>query len=365
THEYLQVEINRFKPDIIFVLDHFRWEYPDVHSNVIFITWIQDVLPHLYDKRSVPKLQDLDFLLSIYIGYKEFDDVGYPYDKITYSPITVNDNIFKKYDISGSQKSHFGSDICYIANGGNPYEALDELKKIIIDDFSGLELIEDKLNEIFQILYDSCLNGDYTFTYERYKNIFTNVFGRYAMDIFPQYLLNSLLWFLRFKIEYSMHISSPLEWLHNEGYNIKLWGNSWNSHPVLNQHDMGVARHGEELSMIYNASKITLGLSPYISAHFRYFEATCSGCLYIGRDIPVEYDYSKMRMFFKEDKEILFFKKRDDLLKKVDYYLESHEKRKEIYDASIDKILNNFTYKSLMVNLLNEVSSRINNKVVI
>ena len=75
-----------FKPDLVLCIDHFRPKYRrDVPDDVPYVGWIQDALPHLYDRECGKSLGKFDFYiardaraLSINYEYPFAQGVGWP-----------------------------------------------------------------------------------------------------------------------------------------------------------------------------------------------------------------------------------------------------------------------------------------------
>ena len=89
--------IAQFKPDIIFCIDHFRIGKSYIPKEVIWITWIQDDLPHILDKETPLKLRERDFIMNHFVGWSVIENVGYPVSRMMNAPIVANHYIYKKY----------------------------------------------------------------------------------------------------------------------------------------------------------------------------------------------------------------------------------------------------------------------------
>ncbi len=74
-----------------------------------------------------------------------------------------------------------------------------------------------------------------------------------------------------------------------------------------------------------------------MSTHPRVFETILSGSFYIGMKIPEEYDAANITHFLKEGEDIVFAYGKDDLYKKIDYYLEHEDERKRIVENRQEK----------------------------
>lgn len=126
-----------------------------------------------------------------------------------------------------------------------------------------------------------------------------------------------------------------LKYLIDNGINVKIFGRGWDVYPELKKYYGGILTH-EELVKAINETKITICFSknmfgvPHLKG--RVFEtASCKSFML------VEY-LREFTEIFKEGKEIVMFKNKEDLLKKIKYYLEHPKEREEIADRIYKKV---------------------------
>lgn len=351
------VLLRDFKPDAIFIIDHFRWEYPYIPKNVIFMSWVHDMLPHIMSPKSALKIKDKDFVLNLLSTSKEFLKLGYPKDQVIDTPIPVNSNIYKTYVMSGDEIEKYEADICVISNPGSPLLGLD----FILSQFRNetyYSQFEKALKGAYEECYSLIYNEKPLYDYDQHRSILTNWLEKFSICI-NERVMEQLTDAFRQKVIWSIYRSVPIEWLGERGYKIKLWGKQWVEHPELKRYAQGVAENGETLSRILNASKILIGTNPAITTHPRVFEAIMSNCFYLGLNIPPEYDVCDIRKFMELNKEVVLFESREDLIKKVDFYLNNEEERLKIIDNGKKKILSTLTYEKMMQNVISEVARRL------
>lgn len=357
----LLLMIEKFKPDIFFLIDHFRWERPWLPDNLAFVCWIQDPLPHIMSQESASKVTNMDFLLNLFFTSKEFSGLGYPQEQLIDAPIPVNPNIYRTYELSEHEKKEYETDICVFSNAGNPRKALDDL----LLTFKGNQhysYIEKALTNVFYEAYQAAYDEKTLFSSEQYRGLIIRHFTEVGLSI-SEKSLDTLTPQVRNNIGYRIFRSVPIEWLNERGYKMKLWGQEWLEHPKLSKYAQGIAPNGEVLSKIINASKIVIGTSPIVSSHPRNFETILSNCFYLGINIPEQYDWANIRRFMNEDKEIVLFYGKEDLYSKVDYYLEHEDKRKEIIENGKKKILAELTYEKLMKRVINEIAEKLEKQI--
>ncbi len=349
--------IAEFKPHAIFIIDHFRWEYSLLPHNIVFISWIHDLLPHILSNDSARKIKDKDFILNLIPNYKGFKEARYPKEQIIDTPIPVNPDIYKSYKLTREEIDRFETEICVISNPGNPLEGLKQM----LHQFKEQDYYEN-LETALKCAYDECYkliySGHPIFDSEQIDEMISRWLDECGMT-YSNGFITAISDMFKTKVVWIIYRSVPIEWLKEKGYRIKLWGKEWMGHKNLKEYAMGVAENGEQLSKILNSSKILIGTNPAISAHPRVFEAIMSNCLYIGINIPTEYDSFNIRGLMDEDQEIVLFYSKDDLYKKVDYYLKNEEERLRVIANGKNKILSKITYEKMMTNSIEIIGNKL------
>lgn len=354
--------ILNFKPDIILIIDHLRWEWDTIPRQLVFICWIMDHLPILFDPKSAEKTQNMDFILSLYLKHPSFQKVGYPQKQLINGPLPSNPYIYKKYELTQAERDNYSADICIISNSGN---AMETMENFIFSSYNGrtdvefVKIIKSIYLKIYDTIYDAIYYEKKHYYHDETRKLFFELFIDRAKIISLSNEIERLMFEFWGSIVTCMYKDIAILWLHEKGYDIKLWGRAWPTHPVLKKYAMGVAPNGEGMSKILNASKISIGLTPNVTLHPRVTETLLSGCLYIGNDIRQGEDWCNARDFFKPGAEIILFKNKTDLYKKVDYYLSNTREREAVAAAGRKKALETLTYEIVMKNTLDRIVERL------
>tara|TARA_Y100000310_G_scaffold221576_1_gene223169 strand:- start:24637 stop:26313 length:1677 start_codon:yes stop_codon:yes gene_type:complete len=144
-----------------------------------------------------------------------------------------------------------------------------------------------------------------------------------------------------------------LRFLVNNKVNLKIFGRGWEIYPEFKDIYFG-GLEMEDMIKIINQTKINLALSRNTLGvlHFkgRVFELpACKSFTLV--------DYFKEYLkYFKKDKEIVMFKNKKDLLKKINYYLKNEKEREKITNNSYKKMRKNhdilITFKKMFKNIM-------------
>ena len=137
-----------------------------------------------------------------------------------------------------------------------------------------------------------------------------------------------------------------IRFLISNGIKISLWGPGWFNYPEFKEIHKGGAIDVEKYVEVLNQSKITLGLvknkygNPHIS--HRPFEAGACKAFQILDYAPEYWPY------LKKDKEVVMFKNKDDLIKKIRFYSKNDQEREKIVERSYKRIVNEYDIVSAL-----------------
>lgn len=339
--------INKLKPDIIFCIDHFRYEFTDIPEELVWVTWVQDPLPNIMDKNSPGKLSDRDFVLSHYTTWTEFIELNYPKERLIDAPVPSNHKVYKEYEITKEEKEIYSCDICFVCHAADFDERLSKFLEEIQDD-----IIKGYLRRIAYEYYDNAYrDGQVYYSKSEFKNFFTKLLDKWNYKI-DERLLEIFVVEMYMWLNQRIFRQILVNWLIDAGYeNIKLWGNGWIEHEKYKKYAMGPAQNGEQLSKIYQCSKINLGNNIMTTAAARAWESMLSGGFYMSNYIPSENDITDIRKILSEDEVIMFYDK-EDFLSKIKYYLKNEDKRLEMIEIGQKCALERMTFEILMKNMI-------------
>lgn len=336
--ETLSIKMNEFRPDIIFLVDHFRYEIKEIDEAVVVISWIQDPLPNIMNKDTPLKLGDRDFILNHYITWKTFFEIGYK-NHIIEGPIPGNQDIYKKYEITEEEKEKYSCDICILCH-------TKSIEDYINNDVIYIDGLEDKLKEIFYSYYKLVHNDDNMIFYElqEYKEFINySLISFYSIQASDK-LIDFYAERMYYELTHIVFRQCLVDWLIEAGYtNIKLWGKGWENQDKYQPYAMGIAENGEVLSKIYQCSKIVLGNNIKSTGAARVWESMLSGAFYLSNWIPQNEDAVDIRKILKPE-DFSMFKGKKDLLEKVNYYLTHEEERQEMIERGKEKALEKMTF---------------------
>lgn len=350
-----QRKIARFKPDIVFVINHFRFEHTLLEGmdNLVYVCWFQDPMPLFLDTASPAKLGNRDIILKHYITWDRILEIGYDQRRMLDAPIPADSHIYKPYFLSPEEKAKYTCDICFVCHTSTIDAWIEEI--------SGLQ------GKVKQIFYEFC-KGYQSLVYEIGKPFYGEEEFREYIRIgleqsglcAEEHTIKVIAAKMYFELNHLVYRQALVDWLLDAGYtNLKLWGNGWQANPKYAAYAMGPAQNGETLSKIYQASKIVMGNNIMTSAAARAWESMLSGAFYMGNFIPPKEDTVDIRKIMKEGEELVIFYDREDLLQKVEYYLNHEEERQRMAGIGHKAALERMTFDKLMQKMIREIPKRI------
>jgi len=151
------------------------------------------------------------------------------------------------------------------------------------------------------------------------------------------------------------HRIKILNFLIKEGVNIKIW--TWflsnkfiKKYPLLNNHVVGSA-YGIEMVKILSQSKIALNIHdpsvPY-GGNMRLFEIPATKSLQIADKCPQDW--------FKDGDEIVLYNNNQDLLQKINYFIDNDEEREIIAKNGYEKLVRKHQYKHRVKKIFESIS---------
>lgn len=348
-----QKYIHEFKPDMIFNVDHFRFEY-DIPDSLVWVVWIQDPLPFIMDKKTPARLTDRDLVLSHYISWKEFDEVAYNKKYLIEAPIPANASVYRQYELSFDELEQYACDICMVCHASDVDGHIDTI----------LQRIPQNRREMVRSIY----KGYQNYVYET-GNVFYDkeIFAQYIQGAVQQHysivlkekLLKAIVYDMWINFNQRVYRQALADWILDAGYvSVKLWGSGWQENAKYKDYAMGAAQNGKALSKIYQASKIVIGNNIMTTGAARAWETMLSGGFYLSNYIPPEYDAVDIRKIVQEGKEVAMFFDKEDLLHKIDYFLHHEKERQKMIQIGKKAALERMTFDRLMQKTVKEAGNR-------
>ena len=325
-------EAASFRPDVVFQVSHARASANYLPGELPFISYVQDKCGPILDLADLSDYvtgQDL-FVCMLqefkrYLLSKRVKGV-----QTLVMPIPADEKMFYPISTGEAGGEEYTADIGFV-NHGN-IEPEKRFEQFLANNLGVVEdkRLQAKLTAVFTNLYkQTCLEVDQCcFENEMLDYVLKQFEGEIREKGFHS--LSKLVTNFYIMVYVLANRSGYLEALDKAGFDLALYGNGWAEHERLRHCSRGpVAREGE-LNLVYNFSRINLSINPALSMHQRLSECGLAGGFMMVLDHPEDKDWLPVREYFAEDKEIVLFKDRKEMLEKCRYYLAHEEERREI-----------------------------------
>lgn len=272
-----------FKPDLVFQIDHHRFEHSDLFpDNLPFVNWIQDLLPHLMTPETGKKLSFRDFVLTP-SRQRWIEEYAYPprqcmefrkLTRIPSRPISWSGHSNRVTYVSNwSQLPSAIHQELLAGTSGSTRKVIDlTCQKMIAVYQSGHSL--QTPGDVRQILLKTMQELGLTAEESVLRLTTTRLFDRMNNVLFRQ---QGLVWAKR-----------ACESL---GLELRVYGTGWDKHPDFARCASGTIDYGPDLEELTRQSAINLVLEPFVCiSHQRFLDAIVAGGFCLIRDNPVNHN---------------------------------------------------------------------------
>ncbi len=357
--------VTDFCPDLVVVIDHLRAEHDYLPRNVPFMSWFQDILPGMFEKE-VGFISILDFPFVFSQQWVKCFDHFYP----DYLPLGVDVNLYRP--LAAVEKQF---DILYVSHLPDPAVTLEPFRQRGDEQMfsaSDRELIESThlSPQILLACYRCIIDFMDTASFSEMVAANTMPGEIERAEWLDQLLKGAGIpigsavagklreakgrmhhdWLRTIKIR-------PLQYLHQEGFKIRVYGKNWDKVPELAAVWGGIASNGEELNYLMNQARVCLNNSPGTTFHMRAVEIMAAGCFMLTKRlvndlVPISKD-------FIEGQEVVLFDTEKELAQQLAYYLSHDQERETIAAAAHQRVVEKFSFDRIARRALDSVSARL------
>lgn len=239
-------------------------------------------------------------------------------------------------ELADDEKQKFSSDIVIITYkkriGDNNFKYMSAINE---DNASSKDVMQ-VLGFLYPILHKEIMDREHIITDMGWiERTLVKIFDK--TDIW-QYVRNKDIFLERWKrlvfyvANAQLYGNIIVDWLIEKDYNLKLWG-GWDE-KKYSKYSMGYLQDGSaEMYYANKMSKIGINSNPFGALHRRSFSCINSGTMCMSAAFDTEendakYSFSHYSHFFENEKSIVVFHNKKELLNYIDYYL-THEKERE------------------------------------
>ncbi|MBY0261819.1 MAG: hypothetical protein K2Q20_05720 [Phycisphaerales bacterium] len=277
--------IDEFRPDLVVQINYTRRNMGDLcPPGIVFATWIQDAMGHLFDKGVGASQGPTDFLIGA-TRDDLFQFFGYPRSRAMLWPMVASARKFHEGPITDEQRRRLECEIAYVSHHGATPEALhaerlamaaaatpalapvfaalfEPLKRFVESPALMDPRMSFRLRTLTaKVLADHGISGDHAVT---------QVLNAYTLQIVDRLLRHqTLAW--------------AADIARRRGWRFHIYGKGWAQHPTLTPFAKGELSHGDDLRAAYQLARAHLQVSAHTVIHQRVAECALSGGLALCR----------------------------------------------------------------------------------
>jgi hypothetical protein len=325
-------ELIAFQPDAVVLLDHLRSSFPfPLPSEVPFVTWIQDDLPHLAEPRRIRALGPSDHAYGVCLEFVEkFKHLGYP--RMSLLGMAANPRIYAP----GPSVTHPRGEVAFITHMQRVPEP---------PNLPGLfDWLRASLGALApDARYAACTEG-------------LLLEGTHALGLpIHQAQLEDLTSTVRLRLQREVHRVEVLRWLTQAGVPLALYGKGWADYPEFRAYARPPLPQGRALCEAYQTAKVILHVNSTLNCHQRVFECLAAGGFVTARSCPSDHAREGLSSQLVIGEEIPVFGTRQELLAIVDRAFHDEPWRQQMIQAGRRRVLSCHTYAHRMQEVMGDL----------
>lgn len=274
-------EVAEFEPDLVVLINYPRSTLGgSVPKGVPFVCWVQDPMPHLFDRATGAAQGPLDFVMG-HLHATMFETFSWPRERAMACPVLVSREKFHDGDVEPGLRERLACDIaCATNHSQTPGQLRDELieqaRRAGPEGATTVGAVEALYEEItararrphgswldtaldppiHRVIAELGLPDDA----KTHATLFNNV----ARPLADRAVRHQAL-------EWAAEIARE------RGLRLHIYGRGWERHPTLAAFARGQLDHGAELRAAYRCAGVHLHASAGSSLHQRIMECFLSG----------------------------------------------------------------------------------------
>lgn len=275
-------QVDEFKPDLIFQIDHLRTEWRGAFPPALpFACWIQDHLPNLTTRQAGASVTARDFvLLGMPAMYVE--RYGYPQRQcIELTKLT-------RLTSRTASWNEDGDDLVYVSSASQqPHEIVEELR----GRFDHSRELSTLVSEACRDQIERYARGGSLPTRHSVDQAFVALEDRLGVEVNDAAIREAVIDALFDRMSNLLYRQQGLFWAstaaEKQGLRLSVYGPGWEKHSTFAKYARGVVKYGADLEELTQRSKINLCLEPFFSvSHQRLLDGLAAGGFFLVRDHP-------------------------------------------------------------------------------
>ncbi len=267
---------HEFEPDLVVLINYTR-RATSLPSNVPFVCWIQDQMPHLLDERAGRASTPLDFLCGHTYPHL-FERYAYPAQRALSAPVVIDPEKFGPEPAPPELLDEHACEIAYVSHHSEAPAAMrDRLIRESGDERLGhvIEWTHDRITQLASAAHERVIVRDVA---DEAPMILREHVGADADPGLVHQLKAQCIDPLAERILRHQTLEWAASIAERRGWRLRVHGRGWESGPFA-RYARPEIEHGQSLRACYQAARVHLHASPSTAVHQRVMECAASGGL--------------------------------------------------------------------------------------
>ena len=295
TPAYLAQRLDAFRPDLLFQIDHLRFEWPvAVPPRLPFVCWAQDEMPATHSPEAPRRLGPADFLAVMGSGLNMIRRYGYPPRQVVVLPMCVAPSSLDAAPAVHTPAEAAKAPIAFVSHHGwTPRERLGHFfDRFEIRSTGNVPAAHRQFHDLAQRICERiessyAAGGACTSRFE-YQHLLEQAERDAGIHIGPEAMRELFIRELFLMIGGACYRQQALGWLAEAGFELALYGKGWDTHPRFKAFARGEVANGPDLWAVYRSTPINLQLTPFGNDHQRLWEGAVAGGFFLMRRHPAD-----------------------------------------------------------------------------
>lgn len=287
THNALSMRraVERFKPSLIILINHLRYEAQSAYGEIPILSWIQDPMENLLCPKAGASFGSHDFVFGYFrdhcvqrYGYpaRQFlDQWWFPVSTAMFHDAAPDQDALKRFSCDMAYVGHcHGTPQTCLQAALAQYPHRRTLVEAILRDVMDLHRRGEHPSRAGaeELVRAAALRLGVNLDHAEVDSIAGYAALR-SFDIVFRH--ETLTW--------------AAKWATRTGRRFRIYGRGWESHPIFSRWAAGPVDHGEPLRLALRCATLSLQTIPSGFIHQRTFESLASGSLVLSRQSPWDF----------------------------------------------------------------------------
>lgn len=265
------------RPDLVVLINYPRPTLGlDMPRNVPVACWLQDAMPHLFDKNVGESQGAYDFVMG-HIFPELYSKFSYPMDRTMPAAVVADGAKFHRSTGSAARRGR-ECEIALVSHHSETPDAMHErLKREVGKDQGMVRVLEALRPGIEKIMRGCNEQAPIALLRRDVERVWREQMGDDAPTRALTLLQNNYALPLADRILRHETVAWAAEMARRRGWRLGLFGRGWAKHPDYAEFAKGEISHDDALRQVYSASAVHLHVSLTATVHQRVIECVLSG----------------------------------------------------------------------------------------